>query len=184
MPISIVLFIDRHQEMTRQCLDFIRKNAEIPYELIVIGNGAGEETIRYLQAQKDICSVLHADQIGIAQAYNSGLELAGGEYVLLMSHYSLLTPGSLSSMVRCLESEASAAIIGPVSNDVSGHQHIRIPYHDLSEMEGFAQANRSQQAGKSLRVFRLLSHCMLVRKGSNRGDRRFRRAVWFGHLRR
>ncbi|HCF50444.1 MAG TPA: glycosyl transferase family 2, partial [Syntrophomonas sp.] len=46
MEISIVLLTYTHLDLVRQCLDYIANYADVPYELIVINNGANEETIK------------------------------------------------------------------------------------------------------------------------------------------
>lgn len=163
MLVTIVLFIDLYTEITEQCLDFIRKNADVPYEFIVVANCSNTDASEYFHRQDDLTFV-QSDNVGISKAYNLGLENASNDIVLLMTQYSLLTPTCLSSMLRCLQSEEMTSIVGPVSNDVSGNQYIKIPYYDLSKVEEFSQSNRSQNPGQSKRVFRLLSHCMLVRK--------------------
>ncbi len=164
MKISIVLLTFSDLELTQQCLRTIRKQASEPYELIVINNGSTDETVAYLQGQDDIQLVLNSENQGIARSYNQGTGLASGRYILFMSYYSLLTENCLSNMLRCLQFHDTAAMVGPVSNDVSGHQRIPISYRDISEMDNFARANREKNLGETKQVFRLLSHCLLVKK--------------------
>lgn len=164
MQVSIIILTHRQLDLTRQCLEYVRRNVEIPCELIVVDNGSTRETMEYLKTQKDVRVISNAEDQGIARGYNQGLEIAGGEYVLLMTHYSLLSARSLSSMLRCLQTEEMAAIVGPVSNEVSGHQRISIPYQEIRGLEDFALLNQTQNAGRSRKVFRLLSHCMLAKK--------------------
>ncbi len=164
MEISIVLLTYTRLDLIRQCLEHIGRYADLPYELIVISNGSDPETIKYLQEQENIQLRLHSDNIGVAGGYNEGFELARGDYILFMNQYSLLSEYCLSSMLQCLKSSAQAALAGPVSNDVSGHQRIQVSYRDISGIEEFAQANREKNLGKTKPVFRLLSHCMLAKK--------------------
>lgn len=164
MQISIVLLTDRHPGLTRQCLEHIRKNGDVSYELIVLANGPDRGSITYLRQQKDVQLVVSSKEQGIARGYNQGLQKAKGEYVLLMNQYSLLSQFSVGNMLKCLQSEEKAALVGPVSNEVSGYQNILKPYQDLKDMAAFADQNRIVNAGRSRRVFRLLSHCLLAKK--------------------
>ena len=166
MKISIVLLTYSNLELTKQCLYHIRKYATEPYELIVVTNGSTAETIEYLQKMEGAILISNLENLGIARGYNQGAEVASGKHILFMSQYSLLTKNSLSSMRRCLQLQKNAAMVGPVSNDVSGHQRITIPYQELSEMEGFAWKNHNENLGAMKQVFRLLSHCLLVEKQS------------------
>ncbi|KUG04350.1 glycosyl transferase, group 2 family protein [hydrocarbon metagenome] len=164
MKTTIVLLTDIDLELTQQCLKYIRRYADEPYELIVVNNGSEEETVAYLQAQDDIQLIVNSENEGIARGYNQGTELASGKYLLFMTYYSLLTEKSLSSMLLCLQDEDEAAMVGPVSNEVSGYQRINIPYADLSQIASFARINREKKLGARKQVFRLLSHCLLVKK--------------------
>ena len=164
MKISIVLLTYTDLELTQQCLQYIRGYADEPYELIVVNNGSEDETVDYLQAQDDIQLILNSENEGIARGYNQGTGLARGKYILFMSYYSLLTENCLGSMLRCLQDQNLAAMVGPVSNDVSGYQRIPIPYHDLSDIENFVPTHRDKNLGVSKQVFRLLSHCLLIKK--------------------
>ena len=164
MEVSIVLLTHGQLEINRQSLEQIRRLADKPYELIVVDNGSNNETREYLKSQKHIQLVLNSEPPGIAKGYNQGSELASGKYILFMSCYSLLTENCLQSMVQCIQVQEMAAMVGPVSNDVSGHQRIPIPYKDLSGLDDFARQNRMQNLGSNKQVFRLLSHCLLVKK--------------------
>jgi GT2 family glycosyltransferase len=164
MKISIVLLTYNDLELTCQCLNHIRRYADESYELIVITNESNGENLEYLQEQEDIQLIINSGDPSIARGYNQGTELASGKYILFMTYYSLLTEKSLSSMLLCLEDECGAAMVGPVSNEVSGYQRINIPYGDLSQIVSFAQINREKKLGARKQVFRLLSHCLLVKK--------------------
>ncbi|PKM77867.1 MAG: hypothetical protein CVU90_05315 [Firmicutes bacterium HGW-Firmicutes-15] len=164
MHISIVLLTCEDLEITRQSLEHIIRYTDEPYELIVVNNGSNDETIEYLKSQKDIQLILNSVPPGIAKGYNQGAELVSGKFILFMSCYSLLTENGLKSMLRCIQAQEMAAMVGPVSNDVSGHQRIPIPYKDLSDLDDFARQNRMQNMGNNKQVFRLLSHCLLVKK--------------------
>lgn len=166
MKLSIVVLTSKDLEITQQCLRHIRRYANEPYELIVIDNGATVETTKYLQSIEDIKLISNSQNLGVARGYNQGAELARGTHILFMRQFSLLAESSLSSMARCMETQKNAAMVGPVSNDVSGNQRISIPYQDFSEIDEFARMNGRKNPGAYKQVFRLLSHCLLVKKES------------------
>lgn len=163
MQISIVLLTHNHLETIQQSLEHIRKNVNEPYELIVVNNGSNQKTIEYLQEQDDLQFITKPDKPGIARGYNLGAELAGGKYILFMMDYCLLTENCLSSMLNCLQNTENIAMAGPVSNDVSGYQRV-VVLPELADPQIFANYNRLQNLGASQQVFRLLSHCLLVKK--------------------
>ncbi len=164
MQISIVLLTYNYPELVRLCLDHIRRYADVPYELIVVDNGSEPELLEYLQSQDDIKLICNPENVGIARGYNQGAEIADGNYILLMNCYSLLSENCLKSMLGCIQNENNCAIVGPVSNNVSGHQNIQIPYQDIGELKDFVRQNRNYNRGSTKQVFRLLGHCMLIKK--------------------
>jgi len=164
MQISIVLLIHKDLNLTRQCLEYIHRYADVAYELIVVDNGSNQATIQFLQEQDDIKLILPVENPGIAQGYNLGAEISSSDYILFMLDYSLLTENCLSSMLYCLQENETAGIVGPVSNGVSGYQHIAISYKKLQGLDEFARQNRNQNLNLTQQAFRLLSHCLLMKK--------------------
>lgn len=164
MKISIVLLTFTEIHLINQCLEYLLKYADSPYELIVINVGSDKEIVTMLQNQAGVRLVTYEENIGIARAYNAGLNMTECDYVLFLSQYSLITENSISSMLECLNSADDIAMVGPVSNEVSGDQHLRVEYRDLSQMKAFTRTNQTLNRGVYRRTFRLLSHCLLVKK--------------------
>lgn len=164
MKISIVLITQNHLELVKLCLERIKQYCNDPYELIVVDNGSDNEVKEYLEKQTNIQLIQNKKNQGIAKAYNQGTKLATGDCILYLNHYSLLMKNSLDSMIHCLYSHENAGLVGPVSNDISGYQRINIPYSEIPDTEAFADYNRLQNFGGSQQVFRLLGHCLLVKK--------------------
>lgn len=165
MEISIVLLTYSGLDLVQQCLHHIYQNVELPYQLIVISNAAADDTADYLRSQQESIEIMwHQDDIGIAAGYNEGLGLATGDYVLFMNQYSLLTANCLSSMLRCLIEDDMAAMAGPRSNDVSGTQRVLANCQDMQEWLEYSQINYEQNQGSCQVVYRLLGHCLLVKK--------------------
>ncbi|NLO21634.1 MAG: glycosyltransferase [Syntrophomonadaceae bacterium] len=164
--VSIILLTSNNLDLSQLCIKHIRQYAGVPYELIVVDNGLDSETIDYLQSLPNIQLILNHEKVGIARGYNQGAKAANGEYLLFMSCESILTENCLSSMLQCMKSHEKAAIVGPVSNNVSGHQRIDIPYENVNDSLDFARINYQHNAGTSKKVHRLLSHCMLIKRES------------------
>lgn len=156
--------INKDPDLTHQCLEYIRKFAGMPYELIVVDNGANKELIKSLKKQDSIKIISLDEKPGIALGYNLGAKIAKCEHILFMQDYSLLTENCLHSMLCCLQDKETAGIVGPVSNGVSGHQHVPAPYKELHDLEAFVRINRKQNINQTQQTYRLLSHCLLIKK--------------------
>ena len=50
--VSIILISYNLGPMTRECVESIQRNVTLPYEIILVDNGSGEETVRILKELK------------------------------------------------------------------------------------------------------------------------------------
>ncbi len=104
---------------------------------------------------------------GQAWAFNEILRASTRPYVLLLSTGAVLSPGTLRRMVRCAESNAAIAVVGPVSN-VEGVQSVPAPRtasggNDVgAEMAGLCGAAPLRPALVSL----VDGFCCLVRRAA------------------
>ncbi len=164
MNLSIVLLCYKEADIARQCLNRIREQSLEFSEIIVVYSSSAHDLRKYLSSQTDIKLVSIPDNLSISQSYNQGAAMASGDFILFMNHYSMLTKNSISNMLNCLQSNQNAAMVGPVSNAVSGHQGITIPDNYLTAQEEFLQYLHDTKRGVCQQTFRLLSHCLLVKK--------------------
>ena len=90
-------------------------------ELIIIDNASIDDTFDYLEQLKNN-SFLNARIItnhtnrGFAASVNQGIEIANGEYVLVMHNDVLLQKSSIDALKRGFSSSDSTAVVAPVIN--------------------------------------------------------------------
>ena len=161
---SIIILTLDQLPVTQHCLESIRKHTKEPYELIVVDNGSRDETVEYLKSQADVKTVLNPSNLGFAKGCNQGIEISTGENVLFLNNDTVVTENWLGNMLRLLYSSPEIGMVGPVSNYVSGHQQISVPYKDMSELDDFARGYCASNEGCWKRVFRLVGFCLLVKK--------------------
>ncbi len=164
MNLSIVLLCYEETDLVRQCLESIRKYAPAAAEIIVLCNPHSTDLRKYLTVQTDIKLIFNQDKPGIAGSYNLGANVAKGANILFINQYCVLTGNSVGNMLNHLQVNDKAAMIGPASNSVSGHQGITIPYNYFSVQDDFVHYFQDTNRGDRQQVFRLLSHCLLVKK--------------------
>ncbi|WP_270170795.1 glycosyltransferase family 2 protein [Paenibacillus sp. SYP-B4298] len=164
MKTSIVILTRNQLEVTASCLESIRRHTPEPHEIIIVDNGSTDGTPDYIRLYPDI--ILHENQenVGFAIGCNQGTALASGDYVLFLNNDTVVTKGWLTHMLRVMESEEDAGMVGPVSNFTSGHQRIAVSYTELSQLDAFAEAYTASQAGNRLQVRRLIGFCLLARR--------------------
>jgi glycosyltransferase involved in cell wall biosynthesis/GT2 family glycosyltransferase len=63
--------------------------------------------------------VTHTENRGYTRSVNTGLGLSKAPYVVVQNSDTIVTPGWLSSLVRCIESDPALGLAGPLSNAAS-----------------------------------------------------------------
>jgi GT2 family glycosyltransferase len=87
---------------------------ELSFETFVIDNASDDGIVQSAAAQfPGVQYRLNTDNRGFAAANNQGLAAARGEYLLLLNPDVVVKAGSLAALVRALEHNPAAGIVGP-----------------------------------------------------------------------
>ena len=162
--ISIIVITYNKLDYSKLCIDSIRKyTAQGTYEIIVIDNGSTDGTIAWLQEQSDLRVILNSVNVGFPAACNQGIIAAGGNDIMLLNNDTIVTPGWLDNLEKCLLSADDIGAAGTVTNNCSNFQTIVCKYDSINEMIHFArQFNRSDPTLWENRQ-RLVAYCMLIK---------------------
>jgi len=165
--VSIVILTYNRLDVTQQCLISIERHTALPHEVIVVDNGSSDGTVEWLrQLAADKPHYLLVDNgqnLGFAKGCNQGIELARGEYILLLNNDTVVTPDWLSGMLECFDDEQTG-IVGPMTNNISGIQQWPGCSYGLSELNEFASQFRSQHRYQRVPQRRVVGFCMLFRR--------------------
>ncbi|BBI32707.1 glycosyltransferase family 2 protein [Cohnella abietis] len=163
MTTSIVILTHNQLPLTYKCLQSIRQHTE-DYELIVVDNGSTDNTLAYLRQQPDVILIENEKNLGFAKGCNQGIELSKGENVLFLNNDTVVTEYWLENLLRVLYENERVGMVGPVTNNSSGHQIIPVTYSDLSGLDAFAQLHCEENAGCYTEVRRLIGFCLLAKR--------------------
>ncbi|WP_165452322.1 glycosyltransferase [Paenibacillus thalictri] len=159
---DIVLFA-QHIEALQECIVNIRLSTQDPYRLIVVFEESSPLIEQWLAQQKDV-SIVHSKKgAGVAAAYNLGAAAAVSSHIVLMREYMYVSEGWLSKLNECFEQHKQAAMVGPVSNSVSGAQNYPLMTENPKVVHYYT-SSLSMTKGRFKRVPRLLSHLIMIRK--------------------
>lgn len=145
MKCDIILMVWNELQLTKDCVDSLIKHTHYPYRIIIIDNGSGEETRKYLEGldnRTDIETLLIRNErnLGCAKAINQGLKASSAAYVCLLNNDTLLTEGWLSEMVAIAENNPQIGILNPSSNSLgqclSGVQNLKAYAEALEASKG------------------------------------------------
>ncbi|HEY6941028.1 glycosyltransferase [Dokdonella sp.] len=111
--VSIVIPVYDKVAYTLACLRSLGEHAgEVPFEVIVVDDGSSDATPQRLAGVEGIRAIRNARNLGFIGSCNAGAAQARGEYVLFLNNDTVVTPGWLDALVRCIESTPRAGLVG------------------------------------------------------------------------
>lgn len=91
-----------------QCLESVAG-----VDTVVVDNGSSDGTVGFVRELFPAVVVIEQENLGLAAAWNRGLEATDSDYVLILNADAWLTSGSLDRLVAFADSRPDAAVIGP-----------------------------------------------------------------------
>ncbi|MNB94897.1 SPBc2 prophage-derived glycosyltransferase SunS [compost metagenome] len=162
MQTSIIV-LAQQLPLLKSCLASIDLFTASPYELIIINDGGDQEISSYLTLFKKARSFATNERVGVAAGFNLGASMAQGDYLIFIRDHMIVSEDWLESLLGCARRYPSAAMIGPVSNDVSGPQKLPVVCTVMDQLDHIARSFALSKAGQAKSTTRLLSHLLLVR---------------------
>lgn len=162
---SIVMLTFNQLDYTRLTIDSIRKHTKAPYELIVVDNASTDGTVEYLKAQRDVRGVFNDENVGFPSGCNQGMEIAVGDYIVLLNNDVIVSDGWLTGLIECAGHSPKIGIVGPMSNRISGGQlEKNIGYKKVNQIQEFAAKYRRKNRKRWLEAPRVAGFCMLIKR--------------------
>ena len=166
---TIIVLTWNNLLINKLCLDSILRNTIWPdYELLVVDNASTDGTPDYLRQMERIHPrmrvILNSDNRGFAGGNNQAIKATTGEYVVLLNNDTMVTRGWLSRLIRHLESDAKAGLVGAVTNSIGNEAILQVKHTSLPEMEAFAAERARKYAGKAFEIRVPALFCTAARK--------------------
>jgi glycosyltransferase involved in cell wall biosynthesis len=158
---DIIMPIWNQPALTRRCLEAIGRKTRTPHRFILIDNGSGEETRKYLESLAESPSwpgvlVRNEENRGYIQAVNQGLRVSTAPYVCLLNNDIVVTIGWLERMIEFCESHPDAGLVNPQQNHDPGKP---MP----EDLEGFAASQVSTRGGW-MELDHCTGGCLLIKR--------------------
>jgi len=123
--VSIVLLMHNIKpflvRFSRECFDSIIAHTIYPsYEIIVVDNASTEpdsEELRKEFIQKGAIVVHHTENLGFTGGFNSGIEIAQGEYVFLVENDVVAIDGWMTNALKVFSENPKCGIVKASEND-------------------------------------------------------------------
>ena len=165
--VSIIMLTWNALDYTRQCIDSIRVNTNHPHEIIFVDNASTDGTVDYLNKlvteNENYNLIANPRNRGFAAGNNQGMDVAQGDYLMLLNNDVLVPEGWLERLVRCAEIDSSIGLVGPLTNWISGLQMIEnITYSDPADSFEYARRIAQAHQGKYTPRRRLAGFALLI----------------------
>lgn len=165
MKTSIIILTFNKLNYTKLCIESIRKYTQPgSYEMIVIDNFSSDETRAWLSAQSDLKIILNDSNLGFPKGCNQGIEIASGDYILLLNNDTVVTENWLINLLACINSDKSIGAVSCVTNNCSYAQEIPVEYKSLEEMQQFARGHNQTNPSLWEERLKLVGFCFLTKK--------------------
>ncbi|BAY74012.1 putative glycosyltransferase [Nostoc linckia NIES-25] len=115
--ITIIVSQRERFSYTRESLESIYQNTQLPFSLIYVDGGSPQHIRRYLQqqAQEKKFQLIRTERyLSPNQARNLGLQQVNSEYLVFIDNDVIVSPGWLNSLLECAE-ETKATVVCPLT---------------------------------------------------------------------
>jgi GT2 family glycosyltransferase/glycosyltransferase involved in cell wall biosynthesis len=111
--VSIVIPVYDKIAYTVACLRSLAEHAgATPFEVVVVDDGSSDATPQRLADIDGIRALRNERNLGFIGSCNAGAAASRGDYVLFLNNDTVVTPGWLEALVRCIEEAPDAGLVG------------------------------------------------------------------------
>lgn len=165
MKTSIVVVTYNKLSYLKLCVESIKKySIGENYELIIVDNMSTDGTRNWLAQKKDIKKIYNSTNLGFTKGCNQGILKAQGDNVLLLNNDVIVTENWLSNLIKCLYTRKEIGAVGPITNNCSNAQLIRVSYNSIKEMELWAKKYNAGNDKSWEERKRLIGFCLLIKR--------------------
>ena len=162
--VSIIMVTFNQIKLTRHCLQSLKRYTPEKHELIIVDNGSTDGTVEFLGKMKDTRCIFNEKNLAFARANNQGIEIAKGEYLLLMNNDLILTECWLKKLLAVASSSVDIGVVGPCTNTAAGVQKVTPSYKSIRDLQRYAASFAMRNAGRWISVNRLNAFCFLIKR--------------------
>ncbi|AFM01825.1 putative glycosyltransferase [Desulfitobacterium dehalogenans ATCC 51507] len=125
----------KHTKICVECI--LNYTLDEDYELILVDNGSTDGTLEFFESvkhpKKKIIKI--TKNIGLFFGINSGIEIARGKFIAVISNDIYVTKNWLANLLKCAFSDERIGMIVPVSDNVSNLQAVDLDFNDFEDMQ-------------------------------------------------
>lgn len=115
MDVSVIIVNYHSVQMAIDCIRSIfQKTSNITYEIIVVDNASGDNSIEVLEQTFDsqITVIASEQNLGFGKANNLGAKIAQGKYLFLLNPDTILVNNAIDILFQYLEDHSEVGVAG------------------------------------------------------------------------
>lgn len=115
MELSIITTSYKNPDLTKVCIDSIRRNCSlVSYEIIVADSATEEDTELMMREDfPDVKFIPSRENIGFSGTVNKGLEIAQGRYILILNGDIIVKKDSIEKLLEYIKENPDVGIVAP-----------------------------------------------------------------------
>lgn len=111
--VSVIMAVYNAEIYVKQAIDSVLNQTLEDFELIIINDGSKDQTLNVIKSISDKrIVIIDQNNSGAANARNSGLKSAKGEYIAILDADDIALPDRLMKQVKFLEKNSEYGIVG------------------------------------------------------------------------
>jgi len=124
--LSIIIPNFNGKQFLKVCLDSIKNQNHIFYEVIIIDNASSDGSVQYIHENyPEFTLIQNKENLGFAAAVNQGIKSSSSEYIFLLNNDVELEQDSISNLLKCIKKD----------KNIFGVSSKMIQYTDRSKMD-------------------------------------------------
>ena len=121
IEVSIIIISFNTKKLTLECIESIKKNTDLKYEIIAIDNDSKDGSPDEIRLKyPDVKLICNNQNKGFAKANNQGIKIARGKYFLLLNSDTIVYKKSIDALFYNAENKKELAGIAPILLNYDG----------------------------------------------------------------
>ncbi len=168
--VSIVILAYGDPALTNTTLSSLKERGDhYPnMEIIIVDNGSPEADLnqmkQYAAQFTGVRFIENGENLGFAAGNNVGIKAATGEFVMLLNNDTFVSPGAVYGMMRHLQNNPSAGVVGALTNNIGNEAKLDIQYSTMAEMIHRSRALKTGYRSKAFEVAVTAYFAVMFRK--------------------
>jgi GT2 family glycosyltransferase len=110
--LSLIVLSWDNLSFTEACVESLRENTDVSYELIIVDNGSTDGSAEFARNASDL-AVTHAENLGFAAGMNTGLRVANGKHTAFINNDTRFPRSWASQVLETFDSHEGAGLVAP-----------------------------------------------------------------------